>query len=433
MLRNSPTGRYVFPVPAEHTNWLDEQEAWSKTATLFDQSFHMWDVYFKGPDLRRLLSDVTANKLANFGKNRAKQLLAVNEDGYFIGDAILFGLEDDEASAVGTEYAMNWMAYHIEKGGYDVEITRDDPLFVSKTGRRLTFRYQIQGPLALQIAERASGETMPSIKFFQIGEFSIAGVPVRALNHTMTGVPGVENTGLEIWGPAEHSDEVRAALVEAGAGFGMLLGGAIAYGTVAVESGWIPLPVPAVYTGEQMRPYREWLGAGSLEAHGSLAGSYVRGSIEGYYLTPFELGYERMLDLGRDFIGADALRRKAGEPHRRKVWLQWNDEDVTKALGSSLFGDAPTKYMNIPNPTYGTHQYDSVLLGDREVGISTWAAYTRNVGSFSSIAMVDDADARDGAEVTVVWGEPDGGTNRPVVERHRQTPIRATLSTTPLV
>jgi hypothetical protein len=33
--------------------------------------------------------------------------------------------------------------------------------------------------------------------------------------------------------------------------------------------------------------------------------------------------------------------------------------------------------------------------------------------------------------VVVLWGEPD--SNRPVVERHRQIPIRATLSTSPLV
>jgi vanillate/3-O-methylgallate O-demethylase len=61
MLRNLQTGRYIFPVPPEHSNWRDEQAAWNKTATLFDQSFHMWDVYFKGPDVRRLLLDVTVN------------------------------------------------------------------------------------------------------------------------------------------------------------------------------------------------------------------------------------------------------------------------------------------------------------------------------------------------------------------------------------
>ena len=60
-------------------------------------------------------------------------------------------------------------------------------------------------------------------------------------------------------------------------------------------------------------------------------------------------------------------------------------------------------------------------------------AYTTNVGSMSSIAMIDEADAVDGREVTVIWGEPDGGSTKPLVERHVQTDIRATISTTPLV
>jgi hypothetical protein len=31
--------------------------------------------------------------------------------------------------------------------------------------------------------------------------------------------------------------------------------------------------------------------------------------------------------------------------------------------------------------------------------------------------------------MTIVWGEPDGGTTKPVVERHRQVEIPAVVST----
>ena len=74
-----------------------------------------------------------------------------------------------------------------------------------------------------------------------------------------------------------------------------------------------------------------------------------------------------------------------------------------------------------------------MLLGDRLLGVSCNAAYTVNIGSFASLAMVDEADAVDGAEVTVIVGEPNGGTRKPTVERHVQRPIRATLHTSPLV
>ena len=71
--RNSPTGFYVFPVPDEHTNWRDEQFAWHNTAVLFDQSYHMTDVYIKGPDRIRLLSDMSINNYENFGPVKAAQ------------------------------------------------------------------------------------------------------------------------------------------------------------------------------------------------------------------------------------------------------------------------------------------------------------------------------------------------------------------------
>jgi Aminomethyltransferase folate-binding domain len=105
MLRTAPVMKYVFPMADEYTNWRDEQAAWSETAVLYDQSFHMTDIYFKGPDVRRLFSDVGVSNLTTFGKNKAKQFLAVNHDGYVIADAILFGFDDDHYSLVGTPVA----------------------------------------------------------------------------------------------------------------------------------------------------------------------------------------------------------------------------------------------------------------------------------------------------------------------------------------
>ena len=57
MLRNSQAGAYVFPIAPEFSNWRDEKEEWRKTAILFDQSYHMTDLYVQGPDTVRLLSD----------------------------------------------------------------------------------------------------------------------------------------------------------------------------------------------------------------------------------------------------------------------------------------------------------------------------------------------------------------------------------------
>src|SRR5262249_7439838 len=97
MLRNSQTGPYAFPIPAEFSNWREEQEAWRHTAVLFDQSYHMADLYIKGPDTVRLVSALGVNTFKNFRRDVAKQLVVCNHDGHVIGDAILFGLEDTKS------------------------------------------------------------------------------------------------------------------------------------------------------------------------------------------------------------------------------------------------------------------------------------------------------------------------------------------------
>ncbi len=58
MLRHAQTGPYIFPISPEFSNWRDEQEAWLRTAVLFDLSKHMTDIYFEGPDLMRLLESL---------------------------------------------------------------------------------------------------------------------------------------------------------------------------------------------------------------------------------------------------------------------------------------------------------------------------------------------------------------------------------------
>ena len=57
MLRNAQVGPNVYPgVPAEYTNWRDEQWAWQHTCVLYNQSFHMSDLAVEGPDAMTLLS-----------------------------------------------------------------------------------------------------------------------------------------------------------------------------------------------------------------------------------------------------------------------------------------------------------------------------------------------------------------------------------------
>jgi vanillate/3-O-methylgallate O-demethylase len=425
LARNSQIGPYVYPaVPAEFTNWREEQVAWRETCALFDQTHHMTDLYVEGPDTIRLLSDLGVNTFSNAAKNKAKQFVACNHDGYVIGDGILFFLEDDRVSLVGRPSAHNWVAYHAETGDYDVKLERDERTAANPTGRRKIYRYQVQGPTALEVLEKATGGPLPEIKFFNMGELTIAGHPVRALHHGMSGAPG-----LELFGPWEHRDEVKAAIVEAGQDFGLHQVGSRVYATNTLESGWIPCPLPAVFTGEQMKAYREWLPGNGYEATGSLGGSYYSDSIEDYYLTPWDLGYGGFVKYDHDFVGREALEAME-EPKRRKVTLAWNGEDVAKAMGTLFQKGDHAKYIDVPLSNYSTWPNDRVMVGEHMVGVSTFSGYSYNERSYLSLAIVDN-DVEIGNEVTLVWGEEGGGSAKPVVEPHVQTEIRALVSPCP--
>ena len=433
LLRNSQLGAYVYPVvPGEFTNWRDEQLAWRETAVLFDQSHHMAELVVRGPDSAKMLSDLTINSFATFAPNKAKQYVPCNYDGYVIGDGILFYLGENEFDFVGRAPTVNWLQFHAQTGGYRVEIDRDDRSPSNPRGKavvRRRYRYQVQGPNANQVLERLNGGALPDVKFFNMDVINIGARKVRCLRHGMAGAPG-----LEIWGPYEEREEVREAILKAGEDFGLVQVGARAYASNTLESGWIPSPLPAVYSGEKMRKYREWLPASGYEGTGSLGGSFVSDDIEDYYMTPFELGYGSFVKFDHDFVGREALERMAKDPQRpqrKKVTFVWNADDVTRIFASLLRpGTDNYKYFEMPLANYASASYDRVTRGNKVVGLSMFSGYSFGERSALSLGVVD-SNIEIGEELTLTWGEEGGGTRKTTVERHKQMEIRVQVAPVP--
>ena len=427
LLRHSQIGPYAFPVVrSEFSNWRDEQRAWKETCALFDQSHHMTDLYVEGPDALRVFSDLAVNSFKTFKVDQAKQFVACNHTGHVIGDAILFYLAENKFNLVGRPPAANWVHYNLETRGYKATAERDERSFVNQ-GRRKTYRYQIQGPNAVKTMEKVTGNPAPDIKFFNMDVFQVAGRAVRALRHGMVGQPG-----WELWGPWEDGDAVRDAIVAAGQEFGIRQVGARAYPTTCLESGWIPSPLPAIYTGEEMKGYRQWLSTKSYEAMASLGGSFVSDKITDYYLTPYDLGYGPFVKFDHDFVGRAALEKIVNDQKRKKVTLVWNGDDTERALGTLFHGRAEAaKFIDLPLANYATLPFDKVVQGGKTVGLSTYTGYTYNERVMISLGVVDVAQAEPGTQVTIFWGEEGGGTTKPTVERHRQIEIRATVAAVP--
>jgi vanillate/3-O-methylgallate O-demethylase len=431
LLRNSQIGAYIYPVvPYEFSNWRREQRAWRETAVLFDQSHHMVNLFLRGSGAIELISDTGINSVENFPVNMAKQFVPTSPSGHVIGDGILFHLDDEEYVWVGRAPVANWLEYKAETGGYDIDVEKDDRSPSRPYGHPVTrkyWRFQIQGPNAWQVIEKINGGPVEQLKFFRMAEMNVGGRQVRTLRHGMAGEPG-----LELWGPYETYDETRATILEAGAEFGLEPCGARAYASNTLESGWIPSPLPAIYTGEELRAYREWLPAASYESTNTLAGSFVSDNIEDYYLTPFELGYGHMVKFDHDFMGRDALEQIDPEAQRKKVTLAWDEDDVSKIYDAMFDRDTVGyQFFDLPIANYGASNFDSVLDPDGSlVGYSMFSGYSANEKRALSLATVDPS-VELGSEVTVVWGEPDGGTRKTTVDPHEQLNIRATVSPVP--
>jgi vanillate/3-O-methylgallate O-demethylase len=425
MLRSSTLGPYVFPgVPPEYTNWRAEQQAWKNGAALLNLSYHMRDLYLTGPDVLPLLSKVGFNKFGDFPINRGKQIIAVSHDGYLIGDGICFHTSDDVYRVVGPPMISDWVQFHAETGGFNVNIETDEALSV-RSGDPKIFIYQIQGPRALDLVKEASGGTLPEIRFFHIGEFTIQGCAVRALRHGMAGAPG-----FEIFGPWKDHQRVLSALENAGEKHQMRKIGALAYPTTTLESGWMPLPCPAIYHSKEMKPYREWMTPMHLEVLGSLGGSFESDNIVDYYMDPVEVGYGQFIDFSKDFIGKEALAQKMRNPRRKKVTLVWNEEDVMGVMRHSLYiNGSASKFMNMPLAVYSTFQYDEVLKGGKAAGISQYVGFSANAQAMLSLSLVNVEFSEPGTEVIVRWGEPN--TQRPTVERNAVHEIRAKVAQVP--
>jgi vanillate/3-O-methylgallate O-demethylase len=431
MLRNSQIGAYVYPVVApEFHNWRSEQWAWQHSAVLFDQSHHMVNLYVRGKDALKLISDTAINTMKGWGVNKAKQYVPTTPYGHVIGDGIIFWLAEEEFVYVGRAPASNWLRYQAQVGGYDVQLEHDDrspPRPMGKPVTRSCWRFQIQGPNAWAIIEKLNGGPLEQLKFFNMSTMNIAGKTVRTLRHGMSGAPG-----LEIWGPYAEQEEIRAAILAAGKDFGMVPCGSRAYPSNTLESGWIPSPLPAIYTGEKLKAYREWLGADSYEATGAIGGSFVSQNIEDYYLNPWELGYGPFVKFDHDFHGREALEALHPEQQRHKVTLAWHHEDMAKIMASLFDPDGDQyKFFDVPLANYASSNYDRVVdAGGRTVGVSMFTGYSYNEKQALSLATIDH-EIPVGTELRVVWGEENGGTRKTTVEPHKQIEVRAVVSPVP--
>lgn len=404
-----------FRVPViepEFVGWREEQAAWRKSVTFSDLSHHMSDLFLEGPDATRLLRDVSANNYDAFAINQAKQFVPVTREGLILSDGILLREDTNRYILSGVPAAQSWVKYHGETGGYDVSVAVDPDSGTRRGGDPVLFRYQVQGPRALELVERVFGGPLPQTKFFHSTPVELDGRKFRALRHGMTGQPGYEFIGN--WADGEF---VKDALLEHSADFDLVRIGGLSYATNGIESGWIPTPTPAIYTAPELQEYRRWVSLFSFEGQKPLHGTFYSENIEDYYVSPWELDYGRSIAFNHDFIGRAALEEARDTVPRVKRTLVFNADDVRDVFGKDH--DYILSYARY-----------RVEANKRLAGLTFYTAFIDPAGTILSLVLIDKKLAEPGSEVSVVWGEHPGASAPAGVEQGFAR-LRATVQPAP--
>lgn len=374
----------------EYAGWREEQAAWSQGVAFYDLSRHVPDLFVDGPDATRLLAAISPNDHESFAVGQAKPFVPVTADGHVVADGLLMREAPERYVLSGLPAALNWVRYHAERGGHEVSFSLNTDSVRRGNADPVLFRYQIQGPRAAELIERAFGAPLPKLRPLHSVPVSLAGATFRAFRHGMAG-----QIGYEFIGAWRDSHAVRDVLRSAGKAVGLVQVGGLAYATSGIESGWIPAPAPGIYTAPELEGYRRFLSADSYEGTKSLHGSFFSDSIEDYYLSPHELGYGRAIAFNHELIGHAALEKSKDAGGRSKVTLVFNADEVR-----DVFGANPGYLLS-----YGNYRVEAEAA---LAGMTCCSAWIDPVGTVLSLALLERRWAAIGTQVTVVWGEHPG-------------------------
>lgn len=310
-------------MPLRYTSDLAEHHAVRTTSGLFDLS-HMGQIEVSGPSAAASLDNALVNIPSSIGVGRARYSMIVNEQGGILDDLIVYRLAEEEflvvANASNRETVLDALTARSAAEGTQV---------IDHTFSRAMIA--LQGPKAEAIADTLTDVDLAALKYYSVATGTIAGVPALIARTGYTG-----EHGFEFLIGAEAAETVWEAIREAG-GEDVTLAGLAARDTLRLEAG-MPL-----YGNE-------------LSAQ----------------ITPFDVGFDRLVKLDHEFVGGEALAAAAESGTNRKLIGLVGEGRRAARAGSALFA------------------------GDEEVGAVTSGVLSPTLGHPVALASVDAAHAEPG-------------------------------------
>ena len=356
-MRSTPEGYFTVRWgQPEYTDWIDESMSWKETCYIGDWSF-LWERRFRGPDVLKLFSDVSVNSFANFPVRQSKHVIHCNDAGKIIHEGILSHLGDEEFMLFGR--GGFWVDYKLRQGRYRAMSEPDD-----------WFNFQVSGPSALYVVEKAAGKSIRDIAFMYSGK-SVS----RAMRLSRCDREWPAKSGTSYRDRPNTRAPCMRLFSRPGKEFGIRrLGGRAAF--INPLEACFPTIVtdylPAIFEEDLAEYLTEFKAAmPAYAATFNVAGSFDADDISAWYRSPVELGWKNRVRLDHDFIGRHALEQELARPRRVIRTLVWNPEDVIDVYASLYRAGKPFHYMEIPRDQRGFMYADKVTRRGRPVGVAT--------------------------------------------------------------
>jgi aminomethyltransferase len=214
-----------FEMPVEYSGIINEHMTVRQRVGVFDVS-HMGEIWIKGPNALSFIQKVTSNDASLLLPGQAQYSCLPNGNGGIVDDLLVYNYEPGK-------YLLVVNASNIQKD-YKWLISQNNMGAVLEDSSDKISQLAIQGPRALKVLQKLTGNDLSAIKYytFKVDRFAgIDDVIISATGYTGAG-------GFELYFYNDHAEHIWEALFDAGREEGIQPIGLGARDTLRLEMGY---------------------------------------------------------------------------------------------------------------------------------------------------------------------------------------------------
>jgi glycine cleavage system T protein len=219
-----------WQMPVSYGSDLAEHHAVRAAAALFDLS-HMGEIFVVGPEAAAALDYALAGKLSAIAVGQAKYSLLLNPEGGIVDDLVVYRTGDDRFLVVANASNRVDVARELlaRSESFDCEVydESDDIALIA-----------IQGPRAYEILSQTPGveiSDLEELKYYWTRPGTFGDRGEHELLVARTGYTGED--GFELYLAPDAAAQLWEALMETGAGSGLIAAGLASRDTLRLEAG----------------------------------------------------------------------------------------------------------------------------------------------------------------------------------------------------